>query len=428
MNDQPIHTRDPTTNDALPEDNRRGEETPTVPPLSTADTNQSPKLSAKRPPRRQMLRRAIALLLFIGAALALQYWLPAGPPPFQGRGSAVQETREPVKAATIGTGDIHVIINALGTVTPVATVTVQTQISGRIIEVGFTEGQIVKKGDFLVQVDSRPYELLKAQFEGQLVRDEALLAQAKNNLTRYKRLAEQNSIARQQYEDQTFLVQQFEGTVKLDQAQVDQQALNIEYCHIVSPISGHIGLRLVDVGNYLQSNNNTAIAVIAQLQPITVMFAIPQDKLPQVHALMRSGYVLQVEAYDRANVTKLATGKVTAVDSQIDTTTGTVKLRAEFGNDDERLFPNQFVNTRLLLETHHHVLRIPISAIQSGGPGSYVYLINGDNTVSVRPIKVNITDGDMAQVESGLEAGDRVVIDGADRLRDGAHITDGGIK
>lgn len=370
-----------------------------------------------------MLRRAIALLVFIGAALALQYWLPSGPPPLQGRGSAVQEMPESVDAATIGTGDIHVIINALGTVTPLATVTVQTQISGRIIEVGFTEGQIVKKGDFLVQADSRPYELLKAQFEGQLAHDEAFLAQAKNNLTRYKRLAETNAISRQQYEDQAFLVQQYEGSVKLDQAQVDQQALNVEYCHIVSPITGHIGLRLVDVGNYLQTNNNTAIAVIAQLQPITVMFAIPQDKLPEVHALMRSGKVLQVEAYDRANVTKLATGKTTAVDSQIDTTTGTIKLRAEFENDDGRLFPNQFVNTRLLLETYHHVLQIPISAIQSGGPGSYVYLINGDNTVSVRPIKVSITDGDVAQVESGLEAGDRVVIDGADRLRDGAHIT-----
>ncbi len=424
MKNQNINIGNTVPDGSVLEDNQRLEEITTVPRLSSTDTQEGRKPPlASRIKRRQMLRRAVVLLLMIAAALGVWYWLAGGSPQAIPRSGAGQELSEPISAATIGTGDIHVIVNALGTVTPVATVTVQTQISGRIMDVGFTEGQIIRKGDFLVQIDPRPYELAKAQFEGQLARDEALLAQAKNNLVRYKRLAEQNSIARQQYEDQVFLVQQYEGTVKIDHAQVDQQALNVEYCHIVAPIGGQIGLRLVDVGNYVQSNSNTGIAVVTQLEPITVVFAIPQDKLPQVHALMRSGTSLQVTAYDRANVTNLATGRATAIDSQIDTSTGTVKLRAEFDNKDQQLFPNQFVNIRLLLETRHQVVRVPISAIQSGGPGSYVYLINADKTVSVRPIRVGITDGDMAQVDLGLEVGDRVVVDGADRLRDGAHVS-----
>ncbi len=373
---------------------------------------------------RRMLRRIAALMVLIGLGLGINYWLRTHrAPPQGGRGGVVQSAPQPIGAATIGTGDIRVIVNALGTVTPLATVTVQTQISGRIVEVGFSEGRMVNKGDFLAQIDARPYELLKAQYEGQLAHDQGLLTQAKVNLSRYQRLAAQNSIARQQYEDQIYIVQQYEGTVKLDQAQVDQQALNISYCHIVSPITGYIGLRLIDPGNYLQTTNSTGIAVVAQLQPITVIFPVPEDDLSQIHDQMRDGKTLEVMAYDRANVTKLATGKVTALDSQIDISTGTVKMRAEFDNADEKLFPNQFVNARLLVRTLHDVVTVPIAAVQSGGPGTYVYLINSDDTVSVRPIKLGPTDGEMAQVESGLAAGDRVVVDGADRLRDGARVT-----
>jgi len=373
---------------------------------------------------RRMLRRIAALIILIGLGLGIGYWLGTHRAPTQaGSGEAAQSTAQPVGAATIGTGDIRIIVNALGTVTPLATVTVQTQISGRIMEVGFIEGQSVKKDDFLAQIDARPYELLKAQYEGQLAHDQGLLAQAENNLTRYQHLAEQNSIARQQYEDQSYLVQQYQGTVKLDQAQVDQQALNITYCRIVSPITGNIGLRLVDPGNYVQTTNSTGIAVVTQMQPITVVFPIPEDNLPQIREQMHAGKTLEVIAYDRANVIKLATGKVTALDSQIDTATGTVKLRAEFDNADENLFPNQFVNARLLVRALHDVVMVPVVAVQSIGPSTYVYLINPDDTVSIHPIKLGPTDGDMTQVESGLAAGDRVVVDGADRLRDGARVT-----
>ncbi len=328
-----------------------------------------------------------------------------------------------VGAATVGQGDIRVVVNALGTVTPLATVTVQTQIDGQLTSVGFTEGQSVKKGDFLAQIDPRPYELQQAQFEGQLARDEGVLAQAKVDLDRYKKLTEQNSIARQQYEDQIYIVQQDEGTVKLDQAQIDQQKLNVLYCRILSPVTGRVGLRLVDPGNYVQTNNSTGIAVVTQLQPITVIFPVPEDDLPEIVPQLNAGTALQVQAYDRANVKLLATGLVSALDNQIDTTTGTVKVRAQFENNDSALFPNQFVNAQLLVRTLKNVVTVPTAAIQRGAPGTYVYLINANNTVSVRPITVGPTDGAMAHVKSGLSVGERVVVDGTDRLRDGARVT-----
>jgi membrane fusion protein, multidrug efflux system len=327
-----------------------------------------------------------------------------------------------VGAATIGKGDIRVIVNALGTVTPIATVTVQTQIDGQLTEVGFTEGQYVKKGDFLAQIDPRPYQLQQAQFEGQLARDQGLLAQAQVDLLRYQKLAEQNSIARQQYEDQIYIVQQNQGLVKLDQAQVDQQKLNVIYCHIVSPITGRIGLRLVDPGNYVQTSSTTGIAVVTQMQPITVIFPIPEDDLPDVMPQLLAGTQLEVSAYDRANVKLLAVGRVAALDSQIDTTTGTVKVRAQFDNADNVLFPNQFVNAQLLVKTLHDTVTVPTAAIQRGAPGSYVYVVNPDNTVSVRPIGIGPNDGPMTAVSSGLSVGERVVIDGTDRLRDGARV------
>jgi len=365
-------------------------------------------------------RAIIGLVVLIAVALAgyeIVAWIRSG----QSSGPR-QPAPQSVGAATIGRGDIRVIINALGTVTPIATVTVQTQINGLLMEVGFTEGQLVKKGDFLAQIDQRPYQLLQAQYEGQLAHDQGLLAQAQVDLERYKKLAEQNSIARQQYEDQVYIVQQYEGTVKLDQAQIDQQKLNVFYCHIVSPVTGRVGLRLVDPGNYVQTSNNTGIAVVTQIQPITVIFPIPEDDLPAIVPQLNAGTALEVAAYDRANVKRLATGRVIALDSQIDTTTGTVKVRAQFDNTDYALFPNQFVNAQLLVNTLHDVITVPTAAIQRGAPGEYVYLINADNTVSVRPIKTGTTDGPLAAVEAGLSPGDRVVVDGADRLRDGARV------
>jgi membrane fusion protein, multidrug efflux system len=372
-------------------------------------------------PRRSRLRLGVGLIVLIGLIAAAYEFVPWTRTNRQTGGRPAPS--QPVGAATIGQGDIRVLVNALGTVTPIATVTVQTQINGQLLQVGFTEGQLVKKGDFLAQIDPRPYELLQAQYEGQLAHDQGLLAQAQVDLARYQKLAEQNSIARQQYEDQIYIVQQYQGTVKLDQAQIDQQKLNVLYCRIVSPVTGRVGLRLIDPGNYVQTSNNTGIAVVTQMQPITVIFPIPEDDLPQIVPQLNAGTTLEVAAYDRANVKLLSTGRVIALDSQIDTTTGTVKVRAQFDNPDYALFPNQFVNAQLLVRTLHDAVTVPTSAIQRGAPGTYVYVINGDSTVSVRPVKLGPTDGPVAAVNSGLSVGERVVVDGGDRLREGMRVT-----
>jgi membrane fusion protein, multidrug efflux system len=366
------------------------------------------------------IRAALVALLVILGAYEIARWInpsaPAG-------GHSPQAAAQTVGAATVALGNIRVIVNALGTVTPLATVTVQTQINGQLTDVGFTEGQLVNKGDFLAQIDQRPYEILKAQYQGQLAHDEGLLAQAQLDLKRYQTLVAQNSIARQQADDQSFVVQQYVGSVQLDQAQVDAETLNITYCHIVSPVTGRVGLRLVDPGNYVQTTSSTGIAVITQLQPITVIFSIPEDELPEIMPQLNAGTQLSVTAWDRANLHELATGKVSAVDNQVDTTTGTVKVRAQFDNTDNALFPNQFVNARLLVKTLENAVTVPTSAILSGSPGAYVYVINTDNTVSTRVITTSAVDGKLTAVVSGLSAGERVVVDGTDRLRDGLRVT-----
>jgi|SRR5579885_490865 multidrug efflux system membrane fusion protein len=361
----------------------------------------------------------LALLALLGFGL---YRVTAGLQ--QHNDSAVSEPAppQPVAVALIGKGDVKVTVNAIGTVTPIATVTVKTQVNGQLLEVGFKEGQTVKKGDFLAQIDPRPFEAAKAQFEGQLAHDQGLLDQARNNLARYQTLAKQDSIARQQVEDQFYLVKQTEGSVKVDQAQIDAQKLNLIYARIVSPVDGRIGLRLVDPGNYVQTTD-PGIAVITQMHPISVIFTVPEDNLPEIMDALRAGRELEVTAYDRANQMALATGKVSALDSEIDQTTGTVKLRAEFDNLDDKLFPNQFVNVRLLIKTLHDVARVPSRAVQHGAPGAYVYALEGGNKVSAHPVILGPQDGGMVAVSSGLSPGDRVVVDGTDRLRDGAKVT-----
>jgi len=378
----------------------------------------APEVWTRSSPRYRIGLIVVAFLLAL-VGYEIWHWAKSAPP----AGRFPQGGLQTVGAATVALGDIRVIVDALGTVTPLATVTVVTQINGQLMEVPFTEGQMVKKGDTLAQIDDRPYQLQLAQYEGQLARDEGLLAQAQLDLARYEKLAGQNSIARQQYEDQVYVVQQDQGTVKLDQAQIDQQKLNIFYCHIVSPVTGRVGLRLVDPGNYIQASNSTGIAVVTQLQPITVIFSIPEDDLPQIMPQYYAGTPLVVTAYDRANVREIAVGRVYAVDSQIDTTTGTVKVRAQFDNTDNALFPNEFVNARLLIETLKNVVTVPTSAILRGAPGAYVYAINADDTVSVRQITTGAVDRSLTQVTSGLSAGERVVTDGTDRLRDGLHVT-----
>ena len=392
------------------------------------------------PPRgRPWLRWALVLIaIVILVAIGWQWWLkPRLHPAENGTNGAAATGRQdganrgrfqmagaqPVGAATTTKGDIDITLNALGTVTPLATVTVQTQISGLLMRVGFTEGQIVKKGDFLAQIDPRPYQVALEQAQAQLLRDQALLKGAQVDLARYQKLARQNSIAQQQADDQLYLVKQYEGTVKLDQAQIDSAKLNLVYCHIVAPVSGKVGLRLVDPGNYVQASSTTGIVVLAQLQPITVLFPVAEDFLPQIQKRVATGVKLPVTVYDRSMATKLASGTLFAIDSQIDPTTGTVKLKAQFDNEDFALFPQQFVNAKLLIDTLKDVVIAPTAGIQRGAPGTFVFLIKSDNKVAVTKVRLGPVQGEQVAVLSGLSVGDRVVVDGADRLRDGSEVT-----
>ncbi|MCJ2036785.1 MdtA/MuxA family multidrug efflux RND transporter periplasmic adaptor subunit [Methylobacterium sp. J-068] len=345
-----------------------------------------------------------------------------------GRG-AHGEPPQAVGIATVVPGDVPIVLAGLGTVTPLATVTVRSQISGYLTEIGFREGQTVKKGDFLAQIDSRPYEAQLAQYQGQLMRDQALLQNSKLDLARFQRLSQQDSISKQNVDTQGALVKQNEGTVAADQALVDQQKLNITYTRIVSPVEGRVGLRQIDQGNYITAAS-TSIVVVTQLHPISVVFTLPEDDVARVMRRMRSGAKLAVTAYDRGDVTAIATGMLDTVDNQIDTTTGTVKLRAIFENQDDALFPNQFVNAKLTVDTVRDAPIVPTAAILRGTPGTYVYLMEGDDKVVVRPIKLGEADGARTVVKEGLGIGDRVVVDGTDRLRDGApvRVTEGAGK
>jgi len=366
----------------------------------------------------------LALALVV-AVWAYKHFTAPSNAPAAGGGKSDRGGPQPIGVAVVQKRNVAVSFNALGTATPLATVTVVSQISGYLREVAFTEGQRVKKGDFLAQIDDRPYQALKAQYEGQLAHDQGLLDQAKIDDARYQVLLKQNSIARQQAEDQIYIVKQYEGTVRSDQAQIDAQALNIAYCHIISPVDGRIGLRQVDAGNFVQAGASataTAIAVVAQTQPMTVVFSVPEDVLGKIAPKLRGGGQLDTSVFDRANVKKLADGKTYAIDSTVDTTTGMVKLRARFDNADEALFPNMFVNVRLLADMLPQVVAAPAAAIQHGAPGDYAYIVTPEGKASVRVVKLGQVDGDFVQVLSGLNPGDRVVIDGADRLREGADV------
>ena len=360
------------------------------------------------------------LLLLLAAGIGILLWLH----PWSGaRRGPPAVPPQAVRDAAATKADVPIVLNALGTVTPFATVTVQTQVSGQLTAVGFKEGQEVKKGDFLAQIDPRPYQIALDQAQGTLGHDQALLQNARIDLTRYRTLNRQDSIARQQVDTQMSLVHQYEGTVQADQAAVDTQKLNLAYCHITAPVDGRVGLRLVDPGNYVQSGSATGLLVITQIKPISVIFTLPEDDIPQVAKRMAAGATLPVTAYNRADTSAIATGTLSTIDNQIDTSTGTVKLRASFANADEALFPNQFVNIGLLVDTLAGAVVVPTPAIQRGAPGTFVYLVKPDDTVSVRPVRIGPAAGEATSVASGLAVGDEVVIDGADRLRDGAKIT-----
>jgi membrane fusion protein, multidrug efflux system len=366
-------------------------------------------------------RRLGLLLLVIGAA-AVGWWVYSRQPtPPPARQNAFTNAT-PVVAAGAVTGDIDITLNALGTVTSLATVTIKSQISGYLINVAYQEGQVVKKGDLLVEIDSRPYQLALQNAEGALARDQAMLQSAELDLKRYQDLAKTNAIPRQQLDQQVALVAQDKGNVLSDQAQIETQKLNIIYCHIVAPVSGRVGLRLVDQGNYVTPGDATGLVVITQFQPITVIFPVAEDNLPQIVKRLNAAKTLPVTAFDRSGATKLATGTLKTLDNQIDTTTGTLKLRAEFANEDDGLFPNQFVNVELLIDTLHDATVVPTSAIQRGAPGTFVYLVSADNTVAVRPVTLGPASAERVAIQAGLAPGDRIVVDGADKLRSGARV------
>ncbi len=350
----------------------------------------------------------------------------AAPPGKTAKGGKPPEVPVAVSVATATLGDLRVRVPALGTVTPLATVTVRTQISGILQKIAFTEGQLVHQGDLLAQIDPRPYEAAVKQMEGNLKRDQALLADAKLDLKRYEGLVKEDSIAVQTLDTQRATVAQYEGTIESDEGQLNTAQVNLVYTRIVSPVTGRVGLRQVDQGNYVTPGDANGIVIVNEVQPITVLFSIPEDNVGALVKRLHDGSILKVEAYDRTNSKKLAEGRLLTADNAIDTTTGTIKLRAQFANSDGLLYPNQFVNVQLLLDLLSNQIIIPSAAVHRGAPKGvltdFVYAVNGDATVSVRPVTLGVTDGDRVAVVTGLKAGEQVVTEGGDRLRDGASV------
>lgn len=341
---------------------------------------------------------------------------PRGGPGMRG------ERPVPVTLEPLTTGQVRVTVPALGNVVPRNLVTVRSRVDGPLLEVRFTEGQAVKAGDLLARIDPEPFKAALEQARGQLARDAALLKNAKLDLERYKGLLAQDSIAKQQVDTQDALVRQYQGTVQADEAAVKSAELQLSYTTIKAPISGRVGLRAVDPGNMVKASDTAGLVTIAQMTPITAVFAVPEERLPAIRKRLREGRGLKVEAWDREMKNRLAEGRLLAVDAQIDTATGTVKLKADFDNKDGSLFPNQFVNVRLLLDTLTDVVTVPMAAVQQGSKGSFVYRLGEEGKVSAVPVRLGPVDAGKAAVEDGLAAGDKVVVDGLDKLKDGARV------
>ncbi|MCA8301121.1 MdtA/MuxA family multidrug efflux RND transporter periplasmic adaptor subunit [Burkholderia seminalis] len=402
--------------------------------------SKDPASPAARRPRRTLMIGTLAVVVIGG----LLWWHPWNRTPaagsaaqtagasagggaggHRGRGgpAAMANVPQPVQVATATEGEMPIVLSALGTVTPLANVTVKTQLSGYLQSVSFQEGQIVKKGDVLAQVDPRPYQVALENAEGTFARDSALLATARLDLKRYQTLLSQDSIASQTVDTQASLVKQYEGAVKTDQAAIDSAKLNLTYARITAPVSGRVGLRQVDPGNYVTPGDTNGIVVITQLQPMSVIFTTSEDNLPQILKQVNAGQKLSVTAYNRNNTVPLETGSLATLDNQIDTSTGTVKLRANFDNKEGMLFPNQFVNTRLLVDVLRNATIVPTSAVLTGSIGQFVYVVKPDNTVTVRKVTIGPVDGERTSIVSGVALGERVVTDGSDRLREGSKIS-----
>jgi membrane fusion protein, multidrug efflux system len=375
-----------------------------------------------RPPRRRWW-----ILLLLGGLVGIAVYSQsgkAGKAPGASSGADPSRSAERVAVAAVAAemGELPVYLTGLGSVTPIHTVTVTSRVDGELIAVHYTEGQIVRKGELLAEIDPRPYQAQLTQAQGQLIRDQASLRNAKLDLARYRTLSGQDSISKQQYDTQKSLVRQLEGSVKFDQGQIENAKLQLSYARITAPVSGRIGLRLVDPGNIIRAANTTGLAIITQLEPITVIFTIAEDSLPFVLARLKEGQPLPVDAFNREQREKLATGSLLTVDNQIDPSSGTVRLRAEFANRDHALFPNQFVNARLLLETKRGVTIIPTAAIQRSPQGPFVYAVKPDQTVTVRQVHLGPSAGDHTSIDEGLSNGDLVVVEGTERLREGVPV------
>jgi multidrug efflux system membrane fusion protein len=413
-----------------------------IPKQNSTEGNYQSSAAGERLPRAPRRRWIWPLALVLILAAAGAYWYlymqpaPAGGSAQRPGGDAAQRPGRsgagggpnaanrstPVVAAPVKKGDVSVYMAGLGSVVPIATVTVRSRIDGQLMKVLFREGQMVRSGDLLAEIDPRTYQAQLDQAEGQMAKDQALLKNARIDAERYRVLFEQDSVAKQQLDTQESLVRQYEGTIKVDQAAIDTAKLQLIYCRITAPISGRLGLRQVDPGNIVHASDATGLVVITQLQPIGVVFTTPEDALPTVMKKLRAGEKLPVDAYDRADKVKLGSGMLLTVDNQIDAATGTVKLKAQFDNEDNNLFPNQFANVRMLVDLKRDATVVPGAAIQRGTPGTFVYLIKPDNTVTVRVVKLGPVQGDNVSIEAGLAPGEQVVVDGADKLREGAKV------
>ena len=381
---------------------------------------------AVRPSRGRT--RILIVVVGLGCLLVAGAWIASGrqartqqQAKATGGAPAGQTARPvPVVVTPVRTGDLNVYLTALGTVTPINTVTVKSRVDGELMKTYFTEGQVVRAGDLLAEIDPRPFQAQLTQAEGQLAREQANLANAKLDLERYQRLAQQEMIARQQLDTQQMTVNQAEASIKMNAGQIEAIKLQLTYCRITAPITGRVGLRLIDPGNVVKANDTAGLVVITQLEPIALVFSVPEDSLQPILRRFRSGAKVPVDAFDREGRTRIAAGTLVAIDNQIDPTTGTVRLKASYPNTDDVLYPNQFVNARVLIDVLHEAVLVPAEAIQRGPAGAYVYVVKPDKVVQMRRVQLGPTEGATVAVRSGVNDGESVVVDGAEKVQDGA--------